>query len=93
MLGKVVLEKTYEHAGLVEKSKQDAGWYASPWDRERYVRQIQITGKRLQLFNEHDIEYTVVSLTVPGIQGIADRTEAETAATPMNNWITEQINE
>ncbi|KAF7125818.1 hypothetical protein CNMCM5793_002111 [Aspergillus hiratsukae] len=86
MLGKVVLEEAYERAGLEEKSKRQASLYVAPWDRERYVRQIHdITGERLQLSNEDGIGYTVVSLTVPGIQGIADKTEAEEKATLTNN--------
>lgn len=92
MLGKVVLEEAFERAGLAEKSKRQATLYVAPRDRERYVRQIHdITGERLQLSNEHGIGYTVVSLTVPGIQGIADKTEAEKTATLTNNWIAEQI--
>ncbi|PKX92900.1 amidohydrolase family protein [Aspergillus novofumigatus IBT 16806] len=76
------------------RSKLDTSLYIDPWDRERYVRQIHdITREPLQSCNEHGIGYTVVSLTVPGIHGIADKTEAETAATLTNNWIAEQIKE
>ncbi|EAW25239.1 amidohydrolase family protein [Aspergillus fischeri NRRL 181] len=77
-----------------KKSKRDASLYIASWDRERYVRQIHgLTGECLQLSNEHGIGCTVVSLTVPGIQGIADKTEAEETATVTNNWIAEQIKE
>ncbi|KAF4178337.1 hypothetical protein CNMCM7927_002536 [Aspergillus lentulus] len=37
--------------------------------------------------------WDLVSLTVPGILGIADKTEAEKTANLMNNWIAEHIKE
>ncbi|KAF4163653.1 hypothetical protein CNMCM6936_000507 [Aspergillus lentulus] len=96
MLGKVALEEAYEHSGLAEKSMRDSSLYIAPWNRERYVRQIQIspggTSPIIQR-TQHGIGYAVVSFTVPGILGIADKTEAEKTATLMNNWIAEHIKE
>jgi 2,3-dihydroxybenzoate decarboxylase len=92
MLGKIVLEEAYERAGLEEKSKREAALYIAPPDRERYMRQIHdINDERLRLSNAHGIGYTVVSLTVPGIQGISDKTEAEKTATLTNNWAANEI--
>ncbi|KAL3410993.1 amidohydrolase family protein [Aspergillus fumigatus] len=73
-----------------KRRKRDASLYIALWDCERYMRQAHdLTGVRLQSSNEHGIGCTVISLTVPGTQGIADKTEAETA-TVTNNWIAEQ---
>lgn len=92
MLGKIVLEEAYERPGMQEKSKHEASLYIAPWDRDRYMRQIDDThDERLRLSNEHGIGYTVVSLTVPGIQGITNKAEAEKTATETNNWVAEQI--
>ncbi|KAI3057216.1 hypothetical protein CBS147353_11042 [Aspergillus niger] len=92
MLGKIVLEEAYERTGMEEKSLREAKLYIAPHDRERYMRQISdINGERVELSNAHGIGYTVVSLTVPGIQGIADRAEAERVATETNNWVAGQI--
>ncbi|GIK03479.1 hypothetical protein Aspvir_007551 [Aspergillus viridinutans] len=87
---KVVFDRAF---GTLSGGEVEASLYVAPWDRERYVRQIHITGERLQLSDEHGIGCTMVSLTVPGIQGIADKTEAGKTATLANNWITEQIKE
>ncbi|KAH1395653.1 hypothetical protein V6Z96_005042 [Aspergillus fumigatus] len=76
-----------------KRRKRDASLYIALWDCERYMRQAHdLTGVRLQSSNEHGIGCTVISLTVPGTQGIADKTEAETA-TVTNNWIAEQVKE
>ncbi|KAJ4342107.1 hypothetical protein N0V95_007043 [Ascochyta clinopodiicola] len=92
MLGKIALEEAYEVAGNNEKSMREAKLYIHPNDRERYIRQIHdIKDERVRLADEHGIGYTIVSLTVPGIQGIADRVEAERKATEINNWAAEQI--
>lgn len=56
------------------------------------MRQIKsITGERVKISNEHGIGYTIVSLTVPGIQGIADKATAEKHATEVNNYIANEI--
>ncbi|KAI9924616.1 hypothetical protein MW887_006889 [Aspergillus wentii] len=82
MLGKL---ETYERAGLEEKSKREALLYIAPNDRPRYMRQIHdINNERLKISNEQGIGYTVVSLIVPGIQGITDKAEAERVATETN---------
>jgi 2,3-dihydroxybenzoate decarboxylase len=92
MLGKVVLEEAYERAGMEEKSKREAALYIAPPDRERYMRQIHdLNNERLRISNAHGIGYTIVSLTVPGIQGISDKEEAEKTATLTNNWAANEI--
>ncbi|KAJ5682567.1 amidohydrolase 2 [Penicillium macrosclerotiorum] len=92
MLGKVVLEEAYERAGKEEKSKAEAALYIAPEDRVRYMRQIHdVNDERVRLSNAHGIGYTVISLTVPGIQGISDKALAEKTAFETNNWAAEQI--
>ncbi|KAJ6104103.1 amidohydrolase 2 [Penicillium sp. IBT 18751x] len=92
MLGKIVLEEAYERAGKEEKSKAEAALYIAPEDRDRYMRQIHdINDERVRLSNAHGIGYTIVSLTVPGIQGISDKALAEKTAFETNNWAADQI--
>lgn len=92
MLGKVVLEEAFERPGMEEKSKHEASRQIAPSDHGRYMRQIcDIHDERLQISNAHGIGYTVVSLTVPGIQGITDKDEAEKTATETNNWVADQV--
>lgn len=66
--------------------------YIAPNDLDRYLRQIKsITDERIQLSDKHGIGYTIVSLTVPGIQGIVDKGEAEKEASRCNDYIYEKI--
>lgn len=79
-------------AGMEAKSTREAALYINPTDRQRYMRQISdINSERVKLADDHGIGYTIVSLTVPGIQGIANKTEAERRATEVNNWVAGEI--
>jgi 2,3-dihydroxybenzoate decarboxylase len=92
MLGKIALEEAYEVAGNDEKSMREAKLYIHPNDRDRYMRQISdLNNERVRLADEHGIGYTIVSLTVPGIQGMSDKAQAEKRATEINNWAAEKI--
>ncbi|EQB47716.1 hypothetical protein CGLO_13103 [Colletotrichum gloeosporioides Cg-14] len=92
MLGKIALEEAYEMAGMEAKSRREAALYINPNDRTRYMRQISdVNDERVKLADDHGIGYTIISLTVPGIQGIADQAEAERRATEVNNWAHNQI--
>jgi 2,3-dihydroxybenzoate decarboxylase len=92
MLGKIVLEEAYERVGKEEKSKAEASLYIAPEDRGRYMRQIHdINDERVRLSNAHGIGYTIISLTVPGIQGISDKALAEKTATETNDWAADKI--
>lgn len=80
--------------GMEEKSRKEATYYINPSDHDRYVRQISdINDERVKLSDAHGIGYTIVSLTVPGIQGISDKAAAEKRATEVNEWVTDQIKE
>ncbi|KAE8355284.1 amidohydrolase 2 [Aspergillus coremiiformis] len=92
MLGKIALEEAYELPSKVDQSHDQAARYIAPNDLDRYLRQIKsITDERLAISNAHGIGYTVVSLTVPGIQGISSQPDAEHHATEVNNYIWNQI--
>lgn len=92
MFGKIALEEAYERSGMEAKSQREAALYIAPEDRERYMRQISdIKDERVRLSDAHGIGYTIVSLTVPGIQGNADKADAEKQGTETNNWVAEQI--
>ena len=92
MLGKVSLEEAYELPAKADSSRDQAALYIAPQDLERYLRQIKsITDERIKLSDEHGIGYTIVSLTVPGIQGIVDQAEAEKEAARCNDYIYDQI--
>ncbi|GIJ82191.1 hypothetical protein Asppvi_000697 [Aspergillus pseudoviridinutans] len=95
MLGKVVLEETYEHAGLAEESKETPICMSllGTVSVSAMCAKSMSPGERLQLSNGHGIAYTVIFLTLSGIQNIADKTEAAKVATLTNNWIAEQIKE
>lgn len=66
--------------------------YIAPHDFERYLRQIKsVTDERVKLSDEHGIGYTIISLTVPGIQGMVDKDAAEKEATRINDYMHDQI--
>lgn len=92
MLGKIALEEAYEMVGQEAKSQHEASLYIEKSDRERYMAAIHdINDIRVKEADKHGIGYTIVSLTVPGIQGIADKDQAERRATEVNNWVAEKI--
>jgi 2,3-dihydroxybenzoate decarboxylase len=92
MLGKVSIEEAYEIPLLADQSRHQASLYIAPKDLDRYMRQIKsVTGERVEVSDANGIGYTIVSLTVPGIQGIADKAKAENHATECNNYIANEI--
>ncbi|QGA14447.1 hypothetical protein EYB26_002101 [Talaromyces marneffei] len=92
MRGKVSFEEAYEIPALADKSREQAALYIAPKDLDRYLSEIKSpTGGRLDISNKNGIGYTIYSLTVPGVQGIADKAKAEKHATDVNNWIYNEI--
>lgn len=92
MKGKVALEEAYEIPSKAGQSRAQAALYIAPNDLDRYLRQIKsMTTERLEISDSHGIGYTIVSLTVRGIQGIADKAEAEKHATEVNDYIAGEI--
>ncbi|KID90855.1 hypothetical protein MAJ_10927, partial [Metarhizium majus ARSEF 297] len=92
MRGKINFEEAFELPTLADSSREQAALYIAPKDLDRYIDHIKHPlGERLQLANSHGIGYTIYSLTVPGIQGIADQSKAEQHATTANDWIANEI--
>ncbi|PLB55827.1 amidohydrolase 2 [Aspergillus steynii IBT 23096] len=92
MLGKISLEEAYEIPSKADQSRDQAALYIAPPDLDRYLRQIKsLTDERLRVSDAHGIGYTIVSLTVPGIQGITDPQTAEHHATEVNNYVAHEI--
>ncbi|KAF2199153.1 amidohydrolase 2 [Delitschia confertaspora ATCC 74209] len=92
MRGKVALEEAFELPSLADQSRDQAARYIAPPDLDRYMRQIKsLTDERVKVSDMHGIGYTIVSLTVPGIQGIFDKDKAEKHATEVNDYIGTQI--
>lgn len=92
MRGKVTIEEAFEIPSEADQSRDQAAIYVAPDDLERYLRQIKsITGERLKISEDNGIGYTVLSLTVPGIQGIREREKAESHAREVNNYIADKI--
>ncbi|KAF7895849.1 hypothetical protein EAF00_005864 [Botryotinia globosa] len=91
-LGKISLEEAYEIPNLADQSRDQAAMYIAPKDLDCYMRQIKsITGERVKVSDASGIGYTIVSLAIPGIQGITDPTKAEKHATECNNYIANEI--
>lgn len=54
-------------------------------------RLMDIHGRRLQMMDEHGVEYMLLSLTSPGCQGIADVGKSEATARETNNWLAGEV--
>lgn len=94
MRGKIALGEAFEMAGMKERSNKETTYCINPSDHDRYVRQISdINDERVKLSVAHGVGYTIVSLTVPWIQGISDQAAAERRATEVKDWVADQIEE
>jgi 2,3-dihydroxybenzoate decarboxylase len=92
MLGKVSFEEAFELPEKADVSREQAALYIAPNDLERYLRQVKsLTDERIEVSDKHGIGYTIVSLTVPGIQGITDKEAAEKAASHYNDYVYSHI--
>ena len=94
MLGKVSFEEAFELPEKADVSCEQAALYIAPQDLDRYLRQVKsLTGERIEVSDKHGIGYTIVSLTVPGIQGITDKATAEKEARHFNDYVYNRIKE
>jgi 2,3-dihydroxybenzoate decarboxylase len=92
MRGKVNFEEAFELPTLAESSRTQASKFIAPADLDRYMEHIKDpTGARLQEATDRGIGYTIYSHTVPGVQGISDKREAEEHARRGNDWIASEI--
>ena len=94
MLGKVSFEEAFELPEKADVSREQAALYIAPQDLDRYLRQVKsLTGERIEVSDKHGIGYTIVSLTVPGIQGITEKATAEKEARHFNDYVYNRIKE
>jgi 2,3-dihydroxybenzoate decarboxylase len=92
MRGKVNFEEAFELRTLAESSRTQASKFIAPADLDRYMDHIKDpTGARLQEATYHGIGYTIYLHTVPGVQGMSDKSEAEEHASRVNDWIASKI--
>ncbi|KAF1347158.1 amidohydrolase-like protein 2 [Delphinella strobiligena] len=55
------------------------------------ARLSDIHGERLKTMDAEGVEYMLLSITSPGIQGIADPKVAEKGATEANDWLSSEV--
>src|SRR5689334_21972835 len=96
MRGKITMEEAYALPDDYEESKRNAALFLAPSECDRYMRQISDidsvdTPERVKLADSLGIGYTIISQTVPGIQGIADPAKAEARATEVNDWAAARV--
>lgn len=90
MLGKIALEEAFNLPDIAEASKEDTAIFVT--DIDRYMSDVvDITGQRLQRKDQWGVGYTILSHTVPGVQGESDPASAEKMATRINNYIADKI--
>ncbi|CDS05966.1 hypothetical protein LRAMOSA08494 [Lichtheimia ramosa] len=90
MLGKIALEEAFNLPDIAEASKEDTKIFVT--DIDRYMSDVvDITGQRLQRKDQWGVGYTILSHTVPGVQGESDPASAEKMATRINNYIADKI--
>jgi 2,3-dihydroxybenzoate decarboxylase len=91
MQGKIALEEHFITDEYLEAVKP---WFISEgpevWEQARYAI-CDISGKRLELMDEADIEKTILSLSSPTIQAILDTDKAIDSAKRVNEYIANQI--
>ncbi|KAI8143590.1 amidohydrolase family protein [Fennellomyces sp. T-0311] len=93
MRGKIALEEAFNTPEIAEASKKATGdTYIDPARIPDYEHRIvDILDTRLKDKDTYGIGYTILSHTVPGVQGIADKAEAEKTATHVNDYIADKI--
>jgi 2,3-dihydroxybenzoate decarboxylase len=93
MLGKIALEEAFNPPDYATfKSDVTTAMYTSPTYQPKHAKRIvDVKDERIKSMDKYGVGYTVLSLTVPGIQGIKHRAEAESEATRINDWIANEI--
>ena len=89
MKGKIALEEHF----ATEEFLEDIKPYfirEGVWEQSRDAI-CDITGKRLAEMDANGIEYTILSLSAPTIQGMCDTEKAIDAARRINDYLAEQI--
>ncbi|KAI9278889.1 amidohydrolase family protein [Phascolomyces articulosus] len=93
MRGKIALEEAFNTPEIAKATYGDtAELYGDPAKADDYSHRIvDILDTRLKDKDTYGIGYTILSHTVPGVQGIADKAEAEKTATHVNDYIANKI--
>lgn len=89
MIGKIALEEHF----ATEEFLEDIKPYfirEGVWEQSRDAI-CDITGKRLEEMDANGIEYTILSLSAPTIQGMCDTAAAIDAARRINDYLAEKI--
>ncbi|KAF2757413.1 amidohydrolase 2 [Pseudovirgaria hyperparasitica] len=86
MRGKIALEEAFALPRFAEKQRWWAGLFAL--DPDKHVAEINdITEQRIKYMDEHDVGYTLLSYTAPGVQDIWDPKEAQALTVEINDYI------
>ena len=99
MLRKIALEEHFNFAGAQTNSPAAVGLddivRAMDYDRNWLdivgSRLLELGGKRLAGMDASGIDVAILSLTVPGIQGVLDRAEAISRARDVNDYLAAAI--
>ncbi len=99
MLRKVALEEHFDFFGESRPSSRNVGLadivrtmdYNREWLDIVRARLVEIGEKRLAGMDAGGIDVAILSLTVPGIQGIRDRGEATSRAREANDFLAAEI--
>ncbi len=89
MLGKIALEEHISLQETLEDSRAFAGGSASWKDFERQI--LDIGDERLAGMDKNGIEFTILSLNAPAIQGILDTKRAIEIAKRANDHVAEAV--
>ena len=69
MKGKVALEEAFALLRFAEKTRWWAGLFAV--DAEKHAKEVNdINDMRIKYMDKHDVGYTVLSYTAPGVQDV-----------------------
>ncbi len=99
MLRKIALEEHFNLAGAPEPQSRNIDLadlvrtmdYDRVWMETVGGRLVEIGEKRLAGMNASGIDVAILSLTVPGIQGILDREEAVSRARDINDFLAAEV--
>ncbi|QIW96073.1 hypothetical protein AMS68_001591 [Peltaster fructicola] len=90
MKGKIAFEEAF----ILPADRKQQKWWAGLFavDTDKHVREIADIQKiRLERMDQHDVGYTVLSYTAPGVQDMHIAEEANQKAVEINDYVAEQI--
>ncbi|KAJ7279966.1 hypothetical protein C8J57DRAFT_1220497 [Mycena rebaudengoi] len=92
--GKIILEEAFNLPEWAEMSAYQASLFTVDGDGRAHAdRLVDIHAQRLAKMDAHDVEFSVLSLTAPGIQDFFDPAEAAQKAAIANDWVAGQVQE